>query len=61
MNQPDHVTSLIAIKVYKVILKLLTKMDFLYQIDVKKNEYPEIFVVNLTIVFYCYTDQKMFG
>ena len=31
MDQPEHVTSVIAIAVCKVIQKLLTKIDFWYQ------------------------------
>ena len=30
MDQPDHVTSVIAIKVCKAIQKLITKIDFSY-------------------------------
>ena len=37
MNQPDHVTSVIAITVRKVIQKLITYTDFQYEIDVKKR------------------------
>ena len=31
MDQPDHVTSIIAITVCKVLQKLITKIDFWYQ------------------------------
>ena len=37
MDQPDHVTSVIAVTVCKVIRKRKTKVNFLYQIDVTKR------------------------
>ena len=37
MDQPDHVTSIIAFTVCKVIRKIITKMQFRYQTDVKQQ------------------------
>ena len=36
-DQPDHVTSVTAITVSKVIRKIITKMNFRYQTDVTKR------------------------
>ena len=38
MNQLDNVMSIITITVYKAIRKIITKMDFQYQLDVTKRD-----------------------
>ena len=47
MHQLDHVTSVIGITVCKVILKIITKMDFRYQRDVNKRAKKVCLVPNI--------------
>ena len=44
MNQLDHVTSVIAITVCKVIQKIKSKMDFPCQTDVNKSFSYQFFI-----------------
>ena len=46
MDQPDDLTSIIAITICEVIRKFVSKMDFRYQTDVNKRAKKDYLILN---------------
>ena len=70
MDQLDHVTTVIIIAVYKAIQKLITKIDFWYQVELlgfyfhvclaTKIHFGYYFLDNLTYCNYNYQDHVVY-